>query len=609
MKHKMIGIALLVLILVGIAIFTHILIRRERRTGLKDLHSKGNQIVSLIALHSIHDFEGGKRDFFIRTLMEYSYNQGLVYCYINDRNGKPIVHITPDNLGPEIPHRTQGRSPADKGLTLQPFNTIGSDHKIYEFSKPIFENGAQTGTVRVGLKLPAISIISMERISLLGMLCFFVISAITIVYYAFVQALKPMEQFSGSILNIGNGSGPVLNNSSKSFGIGPMIEEFKNSMVQFKQRLEKIETNNKELASQVGVLKFEKNQVINILNSINFGIIITDIQDNVNHINDYMLNLFNKVRRDVIDSPLRELLKHEEILTFISRQEGFEQTRNNNHLDTTFPESRPGETFRISCSYLMDGDKELIGKIIMVKNVSREKEAEKTTQEFTAHLSHEMITPLTTIKSYSEMLMDDEIKDDETQKEFYNVINSETERLSSLIKNLLSFSKIKMGSLTLNKGLVKSDWFFRDCISAVDGAAQKKSISIHKHLPDNFPTLVGDKDQLKGAFINILSNAVKYTPENGEIHFALREENNMVIFDIKDTGYGMSEKDLAHIFDKFYRSSNPQIAQQQGTGLGLAITSEIIALHEGKIEVQSEVGRGTAFTIKIPKEEYFLGKQ
>jgi signal transduction histidine kinase len=247
--------------------------------------------------------------------------------------------------------------------------------------------------------------------------------------------------------------------------------------------------------------------------------------------------------------------------------------------------------------------------MIMFNNITREKAAEKVTQEFTAHLSHELITPLSTIKSYSEMLMDGEIDEIETQKEFYNTINSETDRLTRLIKDLLNLSKIELGSLTLNKNLVKSDWFFGDCIAAVEGAAQQKNISIQKHLPDNFPSFMGDKDQLKIAFNNILSNAVKYSPSNSEILFSLREENNMLIFDIKDSGYGISEEDLSHIFDKFYRSNNPEIAEKQGTGLGLAITSEIVGLHEGEIKVQSELGNGSHFIIKIPKEEYYLGKQ
>ena len=149
MQFKRIGIALLVFILFGIGIFTQILIRQEEKASTKDICYKGNQIVSLISLHSIHDFEGGKRDFFIRTLMEYTSCQGLVYCFINDRNGKPIVSLTPGNLGSEIPNHIQTKSLAAMGLTRQRFKTMGSGHKIYEFSKPIFENGKKTGTVRI----------------------------------------------------------------------------------------------------------------------------------------------------------------------------------------------------------------------------------------------------------------------------------------------------------------------------------------------------------------------------------------------------------------------------------------------------------------------------
>jgi signal transduction histidine kinase len=609
MKSKTIIIALLVFTLAGITIFTQIQIRQEEKVIGRDIQSKGNQIVSLIALHSIHDFEGDKRNFFIRTLMEYTSNQGLVYCFINDQNGKPIVSLSPGNLRSEIPNYIETKSLAAMGLIHQPFETVGSGHRIFEFTKPIFENGKKTGTVRIGLKPPSVSIISMERINLLAVLLFFIISAAIIVYYGFVKALKPLEQFSGNILNTHNDSAIILNNSSKSFGIGLMMEEFQQSLTQLKDRLENVETSNKELVSRVGVLKFEKSQVMNIIDSINFGIIIIDIQDNVTHINGYMLKLLNKVRRDVIDSPLEEVLKHEEIVSFISHQEGFKDSKICNFLDTSFPGLTPDKTFRISCCYLMDGDKELFGRMIMFNNITREKAAEKLTQEFTAHLSHELITPLATIKSYSEMLMGGEIDEIETQKEFYNTINSETDRLTRLIKDLLNLSKIELGSLTLNKNIVKTEWFFGDCIAAVEVAAQQKNISIQKHLPDNFPSFMGDKDQLKVAFNNILSNAVKYSPSNSEILFSLREENNMLIFDIKDSGYGISEEDLSHIFDKFYRSSNPEIAEKQGTGLGLAITSEIIGLHDGEIKVQSEVGNGSHFAIKIPKEEYYLGKQ
>ncbi|MBW1850420.1 MAG: hypothetical protein JRJ15_03125 [Deltaproteobacteria bacterium] len=607
-KDNWTGIALFLFLLVGISVFGQILARRDQRNKTQEILSRGNHLVSLMALHSINDFESDKRDFFLRALTEYAINQGLVYCFVNDQSGRALVSLAPENLAAKIPNDVQMRALSANGLEKQTFEPEGFEYEIFEFSKPVFENGEKTGTVRVGLKRPDPSLFSMEKISLLATFVFFFISAVIILFYGFKRALRPLELLKKNISGTKTDATAIAENSLRDLKITPLVEDLQNSMTQFKERLERVETKNLELTSRLGVMSFEKNQIINIINSVNFGIIITDLQDNVGYVNDYFLNLLNKARETVVDRPLNEVLNHDEIIAFISKTETLGQTRLS-HLDTNFPECAPGEIFKISLSHLLDGEKTPIGKMIMCNNITTEKTAENAIQQILAHLAHELMTPLTTIKSYSEMLMDGEVEDSETQKEFYNTINEETDRLTRLIKDLLNMSKMETGSLTLNKDLVKSDWLFEDCITAVEGTARKKSISIKRNLPDHFPSLIGDKDQLKASIINILGNSVKYTPEGGRIEFGLREQDKMVVFEIIDTGYGMSDEELTHIFDKFYRSDNPQIAEQQGAGLGLAIASEIVQLHDGEIDVQSELGKGTHFTIKIPQEDFYLGKQ
>jgi len=267
------------------------------------------------------------------------------------------------------------------------------------------------------------------------------------------------------------------------------------------------------------------------------------------------------------------------------------------------------ETFQVSLSHLSDDGGAVIGKIILVRNVSKEKTVQKANYEFITHVAHELRTPLTTIKSYNEMLMSGEIDDEETQKEFYNTINEETDRVARLIENLLNVSKIEMGSLSLHKTLTKTDRLFKDCVGAIEALAHDKHITIEKNVPDKFPSLFGDKELLKVALINFLSNAVKYTPETGTIVFVLAEQDNAIVFDVIDTGCGISKEDIPRIFDKFYRSEDSKVTEQTGSGLGLAIASEIIHLHGGKIEVQSELGNGTHFTITVPKEQYYLEEQ
>jgi two-component system phosphate regulon sensor histidine kinase PhoR len=325
------------------------------------------------------------------------------------------------------------------------------------------------------------------------------------------------------------------------------------------------------------------------------------------HINVYMLALLNRKREEMVDQPISEVLEHEDLLSFLVQQGIEGQGQPLNHAEITFPAVAPGNLFQVSTSNLRDGEEAVVGRMILVDDITNEKLAEKAKQEFVAHVTHELYTPLTTIKSYNEMLMAGEVRDGETQREFYNTIMEETDRLQRLIENLLNISKIEMGSLTLDRGLVKSDWLVHDCIAAVEGAARKKQITIEKVLPDNYPSLLGDKELLKVAIINILGNAVKYTPEHGKITFSLSEENNTAVFQISDSGYGISAEDLPHIFDKFYRSQDPNVTAKTGSGLGLGITSEIIHLHGGKIEVESQPGEGTHFSVKVPREEYYVG--
>jgi signal transduction histidine kinase len=203
--------------------------------------------------------------------------------------------------------------------------------------------------------------------------------------------------------------------------------------------------------------------------------------------------------------------------------------------------------------------------------------------------------------------MDGEVNETEMKKEFYNIINTEADRLSSLVQNLLSISRMEMGNLTLNTVLVKTDLLLKDSFAAIETAANNKNIFLEKNVSENSPSLLGDKELLKVALINILSNAVKYTPQNGKITFSLFNQNGHIIFDVVDTGCGISSKDIPFIFDKTYRSEDPPVREVSGSGLGLAITQEIVELHGGEIEVQSESGKGARFTIKLPQEEYNLG--
>jgi len=608
MKPDRIGIALFAIFIVGITILTLNLKQQDEKHNAQGLVSQGNYLVSLISLYPIMEFKAEKRDFFLRTLTEYTSQEGFVYLFIHDHTGNALVSLAVKDLASKIPKDIQANSLFTAGLTKQRFQIIGSNDTIFEFAKPVFENGQRAGTIRLGLKLPPVSIYSWERISFLSMVAFFIFAALFIGYYGITLILRPLMNLDKSVFQTDNGAIALTGDSGKIVRIAPVIEALEEYLNQVKNKLQLIETDKLDLISKLGVTTFEKNKVVKILDSINFGIIITDIQENIDHINEFMLKLLNKSRKEVIYRPFSETIDHDEITAFVSQHDMIEQSKTVSRIESIFPEVPPGEIFKFSVSYLMSGENTPIGKIISCHNVTVESLAEKAKHEFIAHVAHEILTPITNIKSYSEMLMDGEISDSEMQKEFYNTINEQTNRLADLIKNLLNISKMEMGSLTLDKGLVKTDWFFEDCLSSIEATAFEKNITIIRNQPDVYPSLIADKDLLKAAIINILGNALKYTPANGSITFSISEQGKMIVFDVIDTGYGIAKEELPNIFEKFYRSGNPQIADQVGSGLGLAITSEIVNLHGGEIKAESEIDKGTRFTIKLPKEEYYLGE-
>lgn len=606
MKSLRNAIALSVLLCLGLVIFFQIVKGRERQLHTHAIVDTGHQLVSLAALHRSSDYAGNMPNQFYKALTSHAGSHKIEYLIAADVNGHTIASFTPETLKGNIPGYIRQNALAAMGLFHQSYAPINGFGTIHEFAKPIFEHGVKAGTVRIGVSSPEPSLLSAPYAPLLGIMALLIILTATVSHYCFRHFLAPLARLKSRI-DEQNGI-TVKTYLRKGTSIKPMVRDLGSSVSALLKTSEQAGTANASLSMELGVLRYEHRHLTQLLNTIAFGIVVTDIQDHLVFINDYMVRRLDLNREEAVNRALHQLPFSKELLEFVSRESAISGSRSIHSMESSFAETAPGETFQVSLAYLEDTEKNPVSKLIMFKNVTNEKNAGQAIQEFSAHLTHELLTPITTIKSYSEMLMDDEIDDPETQKEFYNTINSETDRLTRLIKDLLNISKIEMGSMALDRKLVRSDSLMEDCLSAVEGEAKKKNINVQLLPPDTYPSLMGDKAQLKAALINILGNAVKYTPERGEIKFAIIEQENTVVFDIKDSGHGMSEKDLSHIFDKFYRSSNPLTAEQQGTGLGMAITSEIIRLHDGEIQVQSQLGQGSQFTVSIPKETYYLGK-
>lgn len=240
------------------------------------------------------------------------------------------------------------------------------------------------------------------------------------------------------------------------------------------------------------------------------------------------------------------------------------------------------------------------GHVWMIRDVTQQKLAEEMRDQFVDTATHELRTPLANIKAYAETLALADVIDVEQQKQFLNTINSEASRLARFVDDLLSVSSMELGSLSLNKQVTDMRRLFTEVIDKVQGQIDEKEQELEVVLPEKLPELELDKDKIATVLVNLLGNAVKYTAPGGRVTLRVNVTDQLLDVCVEDTGVGIAESEMEKVFDKFFRSDDPRVQQETGTGLGLALSQEVVRLHGGRIEVTSELDKGSKFSMLLP---------
>ncbi len=254
---------------------------------------------------------------------------------------------------------------------------------------------------------------------------------------------------------------------------------------------------------------------------------------------------------------------------------------------------------RIQLAAFTDENNAIDGIIAVLQDITEEHNLEKMRREFVANVSHELKTPLTSVKSYTETLLDGALQDSATAEHFLGVINEETDRMTRLVKDLLTLSQHD-GGIKLNMDDISIYDLTCSCVERLKREAQAKNQELKLNIKQNMPIIRGDRHRIDQLLINIIGNAIKYTPERGRITVQLYCERDYVIIGVEDNGIGIPEQDLNRIFERFYRVDKARSRQMGGTGLGLAIAKEIAVLHGGNISAKSKLGKGTQIYIELP---------
>jgi two-component system phosphate regulon sensor histidine kinase PhoR len=246
---------------------------------------------------------------------------------------------------------------------------------------------------------------------------------------------------------------------------------------------------------------------------------------------------------------------------------------------------------------------ETMGSVTVLQDISHLKELEKMKSEFIAMVTHELRAPITVVEQQITVILSKMAGEvTEKQEQLLSRAKERIKGLLDLIKDLLDFSKIEAGKMVQYKEPLVLQEVIQRVVELMKTEAEAKKIDLQFSVSSEIPWVHADRNSMEGIFTNLISNAIKYTPERGGVSVILGEEGGFVKAIVSDTGIGIKREDLPRIFDKFYRVKNSETRQIVGTGLGLSIVKSIVDAHLGSISVESEVGKGTIFTVLLPKE-------
>ncbi len=359
----------------------------------------------------------------------------------------------------------------------------------------------------------------------------------------------------------------------------------------------------------------EKEKADSILRCMIEGVLVLDPKGQVLVMNDQAKAMFHIApERDVAGASMLEISRHPEMHKILAEVLAFDFFQQRYSKEVELDEER---WFRVNAVRLRDFRGASLGSILVFHDITDIKRFESMRSDFVANVSHELRTPLTAIRGYVETLLDTPPADPEDGRQFLTIIDRHSERLSRLTEDLLTLSDLESGNIRLMLHALDANQLIQRVLEIFWDRAAKKNIRLTHRPADDLPRLQGDLDRLQQLFINLVDNAIKYTPPGGEVSLtaartAGKNGAAQIEIAVTDTGPGIPEKDLPRLTERFYRVDKARSRDLGGTGLGLAIVKHIVQAHKGELKIESALNKGTTVRVLIagrsssPPRRYFV---
>ena len=446
---------------------------------------------------------------------------------------------------------------------------------------PIKAAGRNAGILRLALPLTSVQkiLLSVRKTILTGL--FFTLGLGFVLASVIAKALiTPINRITyvSSKFAKGDFSRRIFYNSGDEIG---RLASTLNKMAQdIEEKIREIATKNQHLEA--------------IFNSMIEGVIVTDNKLKIISINHPIEGLFGIKRAEAEGKFFLEGIRNSKISELINEAMNSAKFLSQ-EVTLVMPEHK---VFQANVSPIFEQNK-VTGSVTIIHDITEIRRLETMRRDFVANVSHELKTPLTSIKGFVETLLEGAIEDKENSIDFLKIIKNHTDRLNALINDLLDLSHIESKEVTLNNDKFSLSGMAFEVAAGFKSQAKKKGLKIISELPEGLEVLA-DKGKIEQVFANLISNAIKYNKENGSVRIYSEQMQDRVKIVIEDSGSGIPTKDIPRIFERFYRVDKARSRELGGTGLGLSIVKHIVELHSGTVGVESTEGLGSKFFFTLP---------
>ena len=598
------GLAMIVASLAAIALIVATLLWHQKETRETQIRMQGVSLTRMLSgLPYAQLVPPAGQQSLLSTIFQSQNDPSFAYAAIINTENKPVSVASAPGL--TVPSMDWPDKPV--GWLSDRTLTTNNGANIVEFYTPLYTDGSITAYLRLGYFLPGTSI-SLEQLPFFATLALFVFLLTPLFYLLVRNEIRPLREANEKISTVIESEQFRQIELGTTGELSDFIERF-TAFVDFaKQRIDSLEGEREKLVTSKNLITYSKTRIENVLEAIPEAVLILDESGNISFANRRISTLLGVSHDDVINADLSDWCENAELLEVISRYSGQPAA---SYLSETVrldvgSKKRRNLTIKAYPLFSPTDSTNIYGSLIVFRDVTKESASQRQQGEFVAHVAHELKTPLNTLSLCTETLLDDDADDPQGRIDAANIMHDEVERLAGLIDNLLSITKIEMGQISVERQRLRLHDFLEDTFNVASRGEKARELTFELDLPTDLTSIMADKDLLRIAINNLLTNAVKYSRPGGTVSMNCEETEQTVRILVRDTGIGIDPDEQVRIFDRFYRSEDAEARERSGHGLGLPLARDIVQLHYGTLTVASTPNEGSEFVIEIWKEAGLL---